>query len=70
MGKESGKSFARISRANVFAAVEAHRASTLSGSANRSDFSRIMQLKIVDSRVCRTIKNRSAIVLNFVVSSH
>ena len=42
-------SFAQISCAHVFAAVEAHRASTLSGSASRGDFSRIMQLEIVDS---------------------
>ncbi len=33
-------SFARSKRANVFAAVEAHRASTLSGSALRIAFSR------------------------------
>ncbi|EPI58771.1 hypothetical protein HMPREF1578_01472 [Gardnerella pickettii JCP8017B] len=62
--------YAISSSVKALCRVEAHRASTLSGSANRSDFSRIMQLKIVNSRVCRTIKNRSAIVLNFVVSSH
>ncbi|MDK6460036.1 hypothetical protein, partial [Klebsiella aerogenes] len=41
---------ARISRAHAFAACKVHWTLRLSGSANRSDFSRIMQLEIVDSR--------------------
>ena len=45
-----GKSLARSKRANVFAARKVHWTLRLSGSANRGDFSRIMQLEIVDSR--------------------
>ncbi|RDW98464.1 hypothetical protein gvb04_00625 [Gardnerella vaginalis] len=44
------KSLARSKRANVFAARKVHWTLRLSGSANRGDFSRIMQLEIVDSR--------------------
>ncbi|PMC49147.1 hypothetical protein [Gardnerella vaginalis] len=40
---------ARISRARSFAACKVHWTLHLSGSANRGDFSRIMQLEIVDS---------------------
>ncbi|EIK83467.1 hypothetical protein CGSMWGv00703Bmash_03765 [Gardnerella pickettii 00703Bmash] len=41
--------FAISSSVKALCRVEAHRASTLSGSASRGDFSRIMQLEIVDS---------------------
>lgn len=41
---------ARISRARSFAACKVHWTLHLSGSANRGDFSRIMQLEVVDSR--------------------
>ena len=40
---------ARISRAHSFAACKVHWTLHLSGSANRDDFSRIMQLEVVDS---------------------
>ena len=40
---------ARISRARAFAACKVHWTLHLSGSANRGDFSRIMQLEVVDS---------------------
>ena len=40
---------ARISRAHAFAACKVHWTLHLSGSASRGDFSRIMQLEIVDS---------------------
>ena len=40
---------ARISRAHIFAACKVHWTLHLSGSANRGDFSRAMQLEVVDS---------------------
>ena len=56
-------SFARSKRANVFAARKVHWTLRLSGSANRGDFSRIMQLEIVDSHDALSEKvGRRAIV--------
>ena len=65
-----GKSLARSKRANVFAARKVHWTLRLSGSANRGDFSRIMQLEIVDSRDALSSKAGRRATRDFALSAH